>query len=403
MRFNNTEVWGFKHAIRGMRNPKNSWSKIDSTFEPEVKLGENDLKLCLALIRGGSEHRKFLRQIFVSVDITAPLYWWKEYETCEGSSLETVGNFMLDIEGILQNRFEMSDFSFNYLNGYRNEVSQYIPQLSSEEEKAERWELILPDYEVSNFGRCRHVFKNHSRIIRGSIHQDGYIFVTLHGTQYPLHRLIAKTFCVSNGNIEDLVVNHKDGNKQNNRMDNLEWITQSENVQHSYKNGFQPTGISSYLGKFTLEQREAIKKECLVGNVPIRELALKYNVSHTTISSICSDKYSCKKKVNFYKEVAKPLIEALNALRDLYVSETDDDRKMRVLQQIIQILPESYNCCRTVVLTYEDILNMVHQRKNHKLNEWSGKDNNELENFISWAESLPYMKEFLSATGVNYE
>ena len=81
MKFRNTEVWGFKHAIRGMRNPKNSWERIDSTFEPEVRLGENDLKLCLALIRGGSEHRKFLRQIFVSVDITAPLYWWNEYDT----------------------------------------------------------------------------------------------------------------------------------------------------------------------------------------------------------------------------------------------------------------------------------------------------------------------------------
>ena len=107
MKFENTEVWGFEHAMRGMRNPKNSWSRGDThekrylnalngfSFHPEnyqicryegndaifVEIGPNDMKLAQALIRGGSEHRKFMRQIFVSVDITAPLYWWKEFDT----------------------------------------------------------------------------------------------------------------------------------------------------------------------------------------------------------------------------------------------------------------------------------------------------------------------------------
>ena len=94
MKFENTEVWGFKHALRGMRNPMNSWDKSDSDWEfiedpsiinpnDEVKfvVGENDMKLAQKLIRSGSEHRKFMRQIFVSVDITAPLYWWKEFDT----------------------------------------------------------------------------------------------------------------------------------------------------------------------------------------------------------------------------------------------------------------------------------------------------------------------------------
>lgn len=100
MKFENTEVWGFKHALRGMRNPKNSWDKSDSHFDCDsclcndcvnkdknpcghnaLYIGENDMTLAQALIRGGSEHRKFMRQIFVSVDITAPLYWWKEFDT----------------------------------------------------------------------------------------------------------------------------------------------------------------------------------------------------------------------------------------------------------------------------------------------------------------------------------
>lgn len=87
MKFENVEVWGFEHALRGMRNPKNSWDKSDSYWtyieDPETLetakyqffIGENDMKLAQTLIKAGSEHRKFLRQIIVSVDITAPLYW----------------------------------------------------------------------------------------------------------------------------------------------------------------------------------------------------------------------------------------------------------------------------------------------------------------------------------------
>lgn len=102
MKFEETEVWGFKHAIRGMRNPHESWDKSDSRIrdtswdmcswsgvkiysdeDKEIKfiVGEADLHLMQGLIKAGSEHRKFMRQIFVSVDITAPLYWWKEFDT----------------------------------------------------------------------------------------------------------------------------------------------------------------------------------------------------------------------------------------------------------------------------------------------------------------------------------
>lgn len=95
MKFENTEVWGFEHAIRGCRNPLESWDKSDSKYidiESEegielqskgiyYKIGKNDLELAQKLIKAGSEHRKFLRQIFVAVDITAPLYFFKELDT----------------------------------------------------------------------------------------------------------------------------------------------------------------------------------------------------------------------------------------------------------------------------------------------------------------------------------
>ena len=84
MKFEDTEVWGFEHAIRGMRNPLESWKKSDSFIKSPHNyyvIGPNDMKLMKTLIKAGPEHRKFLRQIFISVDITAPLYWWKEFDT----------------------------------------------------------------------------------------------------------------------------------------------------------------------------------------------------------------------------------------------------------------------------------------------------------------------------------
>jgi hypothetical protein len=86
MKFEYTEVFNFSGALRGMRNPMESWDKSDSDYIEQdgviiYGMGEDDLILAQKLIRAGNEHRKFMRQIFVSVDITAPLYWWKEFDT----------------------------------------------------------------------------------------------------------------------------------------------------------------------------------------------------------------------------------------------------------------------------------------------------------------------------------
>lgn len=82
MELKNLEVFNFKNAFRGMRNPMNSWDKSDSDFlNGIVLLGQKDIKLAQQLIKAGSEHRKFLRQIIVSFDLTAPLYFWKEFDT----------------------------------------------------------------------------------------------------------------------------------------------------------------------------------------------------------------------------------------------------------------------------------------------------------------------------------
>ena len=103
------EVMNLKNAIRGARNPMNSWAKSDSYFENgEYVLGENDLSLAVRLRTAGSDHRKFMRQIFVSMDITAPMYWWKEFDTYK---VGTVANSTSTMHKITSMPFDISHFS----------------------------------------------------------------------------------------------------------------------------------------------------------------------------------------------------------------------------------------------------------------------------------------------------
>lgn len=223
MKFENTEVWGFKHAIRGMRNPMNSREKSDSLiereFEGQLEIGENDMKRAQTLIKAGSEHRKFLRQIFVSVDITAPLYWWKEFDTYK---VGTVANSTSTMRKLASTSIEKDCFEF----------------------------------EMDDFKHC-------------------------------------------NIESEDLI--------------------------------------------FSLASSWA----SLVGD--------------------------------------------LKFLRQKYL-ETKDKKYWK---ELIRLLPKSWLQKRTVTMNYENILDMIHQRKNHKLNEWSGVDNPANENFIKWVKTLPYADEFL--------
>lgn len=227
MKFENTEVWGFQHAIRGMRNPHESWEKSDSyqkdtSFclyptkgariyaddDKEIMffVGENDLHLMQALIKAGSEHRKFMRQIFVSVDITAPLYWWKEFDTYKVGTVSNSCSTMHKLAStpITRDCFEMDDFE--------------------------------------NLG----------------------------------------------------------------------------------------VGVQNFIvGEYWVDLTECLEK-----------LRQKYN-------------------------------------------ETKDKRYWK---ELIRLLPESWLQKRTVTMNYENVLSMVHQRKNHKLTEWSEK-------FMEWARSLPYAEE----------
>jgi hypothetical protein len=220
MEFENTEVFNFDGAFRGMRNPLNSWAKSDSYSEDgNFVIGENDMDLARRLIGSGdASDRKFLRQILVCVDITAPLYWWKEFDTYK---VGTVANS------------------------------------TSTMHKISTTPITLDCFELDDF----------------------------------------------NSDLETI-----DGSKT--------W--------------------------------------------------------------------------NLKKDMELVLFDIEN-LRRKYI----DTKDKRYWKELIRWLPEGWLQTRTVTMNYENLRAMYHQRKHHKLNEWSGKDNPALPNFCAWVKALPYAKELI--------
>ena len=127
----NTSVMNFENAIRGARNPMNSWGRMDSHTEPDGSFvfGPNDLDLAMRLAKAGSDHRKYLRMVFVSVDITAPLYWWKEYDTYK---VATVANSTSTMHKIHSKPFSMDDFSCDHMtDGTKKFMETVVAELEN--------------------------------------------------------------------------------------------------------------------------------------------------------------------------------------------------------------------------------------------------------------------------------
>lgn len=157
--FENIETCNWKAAIRGMRNPKNSWDKSDSVYSiiDGVMLGPNDLKLMKQLANAGTDHSKFLRMITVSFDVIAPLYWWKEFDTYK---IGTVRNSCSTMHKIESKELELKDFAFDGLTivdkntclmhtiTYLNQLIKHYQEAKSNDEKRilhQRIVKLLPD------------------------------------------------------------------------------------------------------------------------------------------------------------------------------------------------------------------------------------------------------------------
>ena len=174
IKIENIDVYGFETAIRGARNPMNSWDRMDSCYNNgEFEIGENDYKLLKNLTIAGPEHRKWNRMVTVTMDITAPLYWWKEYDTYK---VGTVANSCSTMHKIQAKEFVLDDFSHEHLGEYLEWLlSEVILELNENRENFNRtkdkdywWQMIqlLP----ASYNQKRTVHLNYE--VLGSIYHQ---------------------------------------------------------------------------------------------------------------------------------------------------------------------------------------------------------------------------------------
>ena len=172
IKIENIDVYGFETAIRGARNPMNSWDRMDSCYDNgEFEIGENDYKLLKNLTIAGPEHRKWNRMVTVTMDITAPLYFLKEWDTYK---VGTVANSCSTMHRIQAKKFEMSDFSVEHLRSLRvmheiiDELNFYRDKFNKDKKKEDWWEMIqlLP----SSYNQKRTVHLNYE--VLGTIYHQ---------------------------------------------------------------------------------------------------------------------------------------------------------------------------------------------------------------------------------------
>ena len=163
---NNVETYGWKAAIRGMRNPMNSWDKSDSYFwEPYLEdedsyvkahIGQNDLDLMKRLRNAGTDHRKFMRMITVYCDITAPLYWWKEFDTYK---VGTVANSCSTMHKIAEKEFTLDDFSYEHLIEETPEVlKEWGVGVGWEDASHTIWPKDILEMTIESLNNCREAY-----------------------------------------------------------------------------------------------------------------------------------------------------------------------------------------------------------------------------------------------------
>lgn len=421
--FQHTEVVGWEAAIRGMRNPLESWEKSDSRYREEATpfidqyghityeqngpylVGSNDLSLMMKLRKAGADHRKFMRMIVVYVDITAPLYWLAELDTYKIGTVRNSCSFMH--KGVSK-PYSIRDFSLHderiydilddlpkkkYTPTYpyeTDEYRQYIDENGRLYDVYRNGRVVREAFDyVDSYGSGR---KRHFEAANATVYQnrDGYFIVKLSGRAggcIPLHRMVAECWVEKPENPEAIQVDHIDDNKGNNSAENLEWVTPSENMQKAVESGLY-NNLKSLHRLYKVWKNNAkvipiadrIKfKTDADSGFTHRELAKKYGITKNQANNL---RYILNHSENedLFQEcyVWERLINTLNGLRDIYL-ETKDDQ---IFQQIRCLMPQGYMQRSTFMLNYEVLANIYKSRKNHKLDEWH--------EFCGWIKTLPY-------------
>lgn len=417
-------VSGLEGAIRSMRNPLNSWDKSDSYAcdtqncancvdayrcdGTQFHIGKNDMGLCKKLIKAGPDHRKFLRMIHAQFDVTAPVFFLSEFDTYK---IATVRNSCSFMHKGLAKPFKINDFS----------VQKEIYEILTPKAQNSKLETILYPYETDEYklyvcenGREYEVYKNgrifskeftytdnygtgrtrhfERKEVSPSLTKFGYWELRIggrNGERWMLHRLVAFCWCENPNKFE--TVDHLDGNKNNNSMENLEWVSRETNIIRGFSSGLMRHDDirADYINwkcssKILPDEKITIRQKYKEGKTQ-NELAKEYNISQPQISVICREALSTSNKKDLFEYcwAWEQTLKTLNELRDLYI-ETKD---ISYFRQIRELLPMGYLYKSTVDMNYETLMNIYNQRKNHKLDEWR--------DFCSWIETFPYMRNFL--------
>ena len=430
MEFKNTEVWGFKHALRGMRNPKDSWDKSDSEYwlpnkfmEENVSgediewtpyhIGKNDMKLAQTLIKAGNEHCKFMRMIHVSADVDMPRYWWAEADCYKFGSKNSCST----MHTIMKKEITIDDFVVP-------QIIKDILHKSSKIKKKYTFKCVLPpnvkleskvysvngyDYEIFNNGKIYSLPKDVPDSIGRIRHYDRklmtigqnsgeYFSVRLGGRNggrlFPVHKLLAELFIENDNPLEKYEVNHKDGDKGNCSLDNLEWCTPSENNKHAFDTGLKEVSLYARYRAYILNRKVSpldIKtiQEMYKNGYTQTEIAKKYNMNQTQISAILRG--NINELSDDFEEayIYETVITRLNELRQMYLDTKDYGYVIRMKR----LLPEGFLQMRTWDTNYAELRNMYFQRRHHRLKEeW-------IDTFCKWVESLQYAKELIMYEG----
>lgn len=397
-----------------MRNPMNSWEKSDSGYTSPYQdgcinstgfsIGSNDLDLMKRLRSAGTDHRKFMRMIAVYADITAPTFWWAEYDTYKVGTVRNSCSFMH--KGVSK-PFTIDDFSIKNHNVYnilrpleKKEYKQTFPYETTEFKiftdtngrtyrVYRNGKIIQESYTyIDNYGtgRLRTIPEQGAKIYQN---KDGYFlmrFAGRDGGNISVHKLVATMWCQKT-NEEMSQVNHINGNKGDNSAENLEWVTPSENIQKAVKMGLYDN-LNSFHRKYNSwkSQSKVIPTKKRLGfmadiqnGLTHRELAKKYRITPTQANNIRSSMKKSLIEEDFQEAyIWDTIISQLNMMRSLYL-ETKDEK---IFQGIRCLLPSGYMQKSTVMLNYEVLANMYRSRKTHRLDEWV--------EFCEWIETLPY-------------
>ena len=425
MKIRTLEVGGFHPAMVAMRLPMKSGDKSDSgechfvnkgrcgnelpdcTAEPprcfgcemygDFAIGPKDHELSMKLIKAGSDHRKHLRLIDVWAEIQAPEYFFAQLATYR-FGVDSVSSSLMH-RG-LKDEFTIDDF----------EVTDEIKQMLTPAAHENGSHLIYGDSNEYKIYRCgdrdyrvyasgKIVACEFSRIDDGGAREkhfserqlkpsktkSGYFEVNIggkkHNEKWMVHRLVAEVW-MKEGHFEGAQINHIDGNKGNNSLDNLEWVTRSENMQHAWNTGLcEKTLRSKYTAfknglKTNFSQRLKMRDEFNNG-ASIKDIASAWDLSYAATYDICLNIDRTGNKDAYEQALLWELtIERLNRLRESGSIET-----------LRSAIPGSYQYTRIYKFSYEALRNIYHARKNHKLKQWHV--------FCDWIETLPY-SEFIT-------